>query len=135
MRPDATAGAEEARAEDEIAAVTFADLFDGLGSFDLDYSAAAQELSGRRIAISGYLSRTHGPAPVFLLVDQPGLCPDCSPVPAAAITLPGLAAFPHAEDVPVRFAGRLDFGFRIDDGTASFLRLEAATPVATETQT
>lgn len=109
-----------------VRAVTFADLFDGLGSFDLDYSEAARALSGRRIVISGFLSRGHGPSAALLLVDQPGLCPDCSPVPAAAITLPGSDGLHGEGDARVRAEGVLDFGFRIDRGSASFLRLEAA---------
>ena len=63
----------------------------------------------------------------MLLVDQPGLCPDCSPSPAAVITLYGASAFPQeGEARPVRVIGRLDYGFRIDAGTASMLRIEGA---------
>ena len=59
------------------------------------------------------------------LVDQPGVCPDCSPVPAAVIALPDAPSFPReGEERPVRVVGRLDYGFRIDDGTASMLRIE-----------
>jgi hypothetical protein len=103
----------------------FADLFDHLGTDDLRYSAAAQALSGRDVAIEGYLSHAHGPRPAMLLVDQPGLCPDCSPAPAAVITLHGASPFPQAgDDRPVRVVGRLDYGFRIDAGVASILRIE-----------
>ncbi len=108
-------------------ALGFADLFDHLGTDALCYSAAARELSGRDVAIVGFLSHPHGPRGSLMLVDQPGLCPDCSPVPAAAIALLGAAAFPPAgEEQEVRVVGRLDYGFRIDDGIASMLRIEAA---------
>ena len=108
-------------------ALRFADLFDHLGTDHLRYSAAAQALSGRDVAIEGYLSHAHGPRPAMLLVDQPGLCPDCSPAPAAVITLQGVSPFPQAgADRPVRVVGRLDYGFRIDAGVASILRIEAA---------
>jgi hypothetical protein len=108
-------------------ALGFADLFDHLGTDDLRYSAAAQTLSGRDIAIAGFLSHAHGPRQAMLLVDQPGLCPDCSPAPAAVITLTG-ACFvpPEGEDRAVRVVGRLDYGFRIDAGVASILRIERA---------
>jgi hypothetical protein len=63
----------------------------------------------------------------MLLVDQPGLCPDCSPAPAAVITLAGASFMPReGEDRPVRVVGRLDYGFRIDAGVASILRIERA---------
>jgi hypothetical protein len=108
-------------------ALRFADLFDHLGTDDLRYSAAAQTLSGRDVAIEGYLSHAHGPRPAMLLVDQPGLCPDCSPAPAAVITLRGAPPFPQVGEVrPVRVVGRLDYGFRIDAGVASILRIEDA---------
>jgi hypothetical protein len=105
----------------------FADLFDHLGTDDLRYSATAQTLSGRDIAIEGFLSHAHGPRQSMLLVDQPGLCPDCSPAPAAVITLTGASFVPReGEDRPVRVVGRLDYGFRIDAGVASILRIERA---------
>jgi hypothetical protein len=108
-------------------AISFDDLFDQLGTNDLRYSAAAQALCGRDVVIKGYLAHAHGPQAVMLLVDQPGLCPDCSPAPAAVITLRGAALFPQAgEDRPVRVVGRLDYGFRIDAGVASILRIEDA---------
>jgi hypothetical protein len=108
----------------------FADLFDNLGTDAIGYSSRSAQLSGHMICIEGYLAHvhSHGPAPAALmLVDQPGLCPDCSPTPAAVITVmrsepaPGL----HAE-APVRVEGMLDFGFRIDEGVASFIRIEHA---------
>jgi hypothetical protein len=105
----------------------FADLFDHLGTDEVRYSAAAKHLSGRDVTIEGFLSPAHGPRPTLLLVDQPGLCPDCSPVPAAVITLPGASCAPREGDErPVRVVGRLDYGFRIDAGVASFLRIEGA---------
>jgi hypothetical protein len=108
-------------------ALRFADLFDHLGTDELRYSAAARTLSGRDVAIEGYLSHAHGPRPAMLLVDQPGLCPDCSPAPAAVITLRGAPPFPQVGEVrPVRVVGRLDYGFRIDAGIASILRIEDA---------
>ena len=106
----------------------FADLFDQLGTDHLRYSAAAQALSGRDIAIEGFLSHGHGPRPTMLLVDQPGVCPDCSPAPAAVIALVGASSAPReGADRPVRVVGRLDYGFRIDAGVASILRIENAT--------
>jgi hypothetical protein len=104
----------------------FADLFDGVDTLELRYSASAQALSGRDVVIEGYLSRAHGPQARWSLVDQPGTCPDCSPVPA--IALPGAHAPLRAgNDGPVRVHGRLDFGLRIDDGVASMLRIGQAT--------
>jgi hypothetical protein len=112
----------------------FEDLFDHVGTPDLRYGAAARELSGRDVVIEGYLSHAHGAR--LSLVDQQGVCPDCSPVPAAAIALPGARAPMRAGDEgPVRVRGRLDYGFRIDEGVASMLRIERAAvrPVAGET--
>jgi hypothetical protein len=109
-------------------ALGFADLFDHLGTGDLRYSASAQALSGRDIAIEGFLSHAHGSRPTMLLVDQPGVCPDCSPAPAAVIALPGASSSPReGADGPVRVVGRLNYGFRIDAGVASILRIENAT--------
>jgi hypothetical protein len=107
-------------------ALGFADLFDHLGTGEISYSAAAKSLGGRDVAIEGFLSHAHGPRPAMLLVDQPGLCPDCSPAPAAVITLCGTPAHPQEGDYPVRVVGRLDYGFRIDAGVASILRIEDA---------
>src|SRR3989475_2617467 len=107
-------------------ALRFADLFDHLGTMDLRYSAAARALSGSEVVIEGYLSRSHGLEPALSLVDQPGVCPDCSPA-VATIALTG-ARMPlqEGQDGAVRVTGRLDYGFRIDAGVASFLRIEAA---------
>ena len=123
MRPDG-APADRAEAEAPLP-LRFTDLFDHLGSGDLRYSNRARELSGRRIAIEGFLSHSHGPGARISLVDQPGLCPDCSPAPA--IALPGARAPLRAgAERPVRVIGRLDYGFKIAAGTASMLRIEAA---------
>ena len=114
-------------------AVGFADLFDHLGTDDLRYSAAARELSERAIAIDGFLAHAHGPRPAVLLVDEPGLCPDCAPAPAAVITLLGVRAHPQeGEPRTVRVVGRLDYGFRIEGGVASMLRIEDAAVCGTE---
>jgi hypothetical protein len=114
-------------------AVGFADLFDHLGTDRLGYSATAHALSGSAVSIEGFLSHMHGPRPAMLLVEEPGLCPDCSPAPAAVITLCGARAMPHDGAMPVRVVGRLDYGFRIDDGVASFLRIENAAVLPVET--
>ena len=106
----------------------FADLFDRLGTVDLRYSATLAALDGRDVSIEGYPSHPHVPGGDLSLVDQPGLCPDCSPVPAAAICLPGARA-PIVADGGSRLilvSGRLEFGLRIVNGTASMLRIMAA---------
>jgi hypothetical protein len=110
-------------------AVEFADLFDHLGTIDLRYSATIAALNGRDVVIEGYLSHPHLPGYDLSLVDQPGLCPDCSPVPAAAICLPGVSAPPTADDGPrlILVSGRLEFGLRVVNGTASMLRIMAST--------
>jgi len=108
-------------------ALTFSDLFEQRGTLDVRYSAAVQALAGREIEIEGFLSRSHGPQPALSLVDQPGVCPDCSPVPAAVVALPGARASVLAKgDIAVRAVGRLEYGFRIDAGVASILRIEEA---------
>ena len=114
--------------------VGFADLFDHLGTVDLRYSAAAAALNGRDVLIEGYLSHPHVPGGDISLVDQPGLCPDCSPVPAAAICLPGARAPLTADGGPrlILVRGHLEFGLRIVNGTASMLRIMASTLRAVE---
>ena len=108
--------------------VTFVDLFDELGTTGLRYSATARALSGREITIEGYLAPAHAPGGHASLVHEQGACPDCAPVPVAAIALPGLRpALCADENDRVRIVGRLDYGFRIDEGVASMLRIEHAT--------
>jgi hypothetical protein len=121
MQPEAAQGSTT----EPPLAVRFEDLFDQVGTFDVRYGAAARELSGRDVVIEGYLAHSHGPRRLLSLVDQQGVCPDCSPV--AAISLLGaLAPMRAGDDGLVRVSGRLDYGFRIDDGTASMLRIENA---------
>ena len=115
-------------------ALGFADLFDHLGTDEVCYSAAVKDLSGRDVAIEGFLSHAHGPRPSMLLADQPGVCPDCAAVPPAVITLCGIAPLlGEGSEHPVRVMGRLDYGFRIDAGVASFLRIEQAAVERVET--
>jgi hypothetical protein len=75
--------------------------------------------------IEGYLAHAHGPHARLSLVDQQGLCPDCSPVAAIAL-IDAKAPMRAGDDGPVRVRGRLDYGLRIDDGVASMLRIENA---------
>lgn len=116
------------RSTDKPAAreVTFAELFDALGTDSLGYGAGAKSLSGSRIAIEGFLSHSHGFDRSISLVHEPGLCPDCAGVPVAVIALPDVALTPREGARPVRVVGRLDFGLRIVGGTASMLRIEDA---------
>jgi hypothetical protein len=107
-------------------AVRFEDLFDHVGTLDVRYGAGVRELSGRDVVIEGYLVRPHAASQLLSLVDQQGVCPDCAPVAAISL-LGGLAPMREGDDGPVRVRGRLDYGFRIDDGTASMLRIENAT--------
>lgn len=123
---------EEGSAAERPLAVRFEDLFDQVGTFDVRYGTAARELSGRDVVIEGYLAHAHGPHRLLSLVDRPGGCPDCSPV--AAISLIGaIVPMRAGDDGPVRVSGRLDYGFRIDDGTASMLRIESASVQAVAT--
>jgi hypothetical protein len=116
-------------------ALGFADLFDHLGTDEVCYSGAAKDLSGRKVAIEGFLSHAHGARTSMLLVDQPGVCPDCAAVPPAVIALCGAApVLGEGGECPVRVVGRLDYGFRIDAGVASFLRIEHAAVELLETQ-
>jgi len=107
--------------------IAFADLFDGLGTLDLAYRAAGAALHGRRVTLPGFIGEAHGRTDRFLLVDAPGACPECSPLPVPAVTLPELRRLP-ADVVAGRTAvivdGRLGVGFEVDAaGEASFLRL------------
>jgi hypothetical protein len=103
------------------------DLFDRHGTDALGYGPLCESLSGEWIQLSAFVVRTHDDTR-WMLVDQAGACPDCSPVPVAALQLPGFdppAGTPTDTALPLR--GRLSYGFVIgDDGYASFLRLEHA---------
>jgi hypothetical protein len=103
--------------------VEFADLFDDIGTADIRYGAAAAALNGRAVTIEGFLAHSHESGGAPSLLDQPGLCPDCAPVPAAAIALLGVRAPLVEGSGAVRVTGRLDYGFHIIDGTASMLRI------------
>lgn len=85
MRPEPMPAEADERSGPLV--LRFDDLFDHAGTLDLRYSASVRELSGREVVIEGYLSQSHGPQRRWSLVDQQGVCPDCSPVPA--IALPG----------------------------------------------
>jgi hypothetical protein len=113
--------------DSEVRKVTFADLFDAMGSDGLDYGAAARDLSGAWIAIDGFLTHAHAADKNTSLVPEPGLCPDCAGVPVPVIALPDLAPVPREGEGAVRVVGRLAFGLRIVRGTASMLRIEDAT--------
>lgn len=107
----------------------FSDLFDGLSSDALSYSERCKALSGREVEIKGYLSRAHPELGITMLVSEPGVCPDCSPVPVPCLALPGFAAaaIVAAGASAVRLRGRLSYGLERDtDGNASYLRLEQA---------
>ena len=97
----------------------FPDLFEGSG-----YGARCAELPGSEVEIAGFVVDSHD-GTVRMLVPQPGGCPDCSPVPIPAITLPAFR-LANAKG-PVTLRGVLSFGFMVDaHGNASFLRLEKA---------
>ena len=97
----------------------FSDLFEELG-----YSARCAELSGNDVEIAGFVVESHDGS-VQMLVSQPGGCPDCSPVPVPAITLPAFR-LENAKG-PVMLRGVLSYGFLVDaQGNASLLRLEKA---------
>ena len=97
----------------------FSDLFEDLG-----FSARCAELSGTEVEIAGFVVESHVGG-VQMLVAQPGGCPDCSPVPVPAITLPSFR-LENAKG-PVMLRGVLSYGFLVEaQGNASFLRLEKA---------
>ena len=97
----------------------FSDLFENLG-----YSARCAEFSGAEVEIAGFVAESHD-GTVQMLVAQPGGCPDCSPVPVPAITLPAFR-LENAKG-PVMLRGVLSYGFLVDaQGNASLLRLEKA---------
>ncbi len=105
------------------------DLFDNVGSGELRYASRCSELSGQWVELQAYVTRSHDDR-CWMAVDQPGACPDCAPVPVAALQLPGFA--PPAGSTPEvatlqRLRGQPSYGFAIGaDGYASFLRLESA---------
>jgi hypothetical protein len=104
----------------------FSDLFDGLSTDALRYSERCKTLSGRQVELKGYLSRAHPESAHAMLVSEPGVCPDCSPVPVACLTLPDFSAA-VAGATAVRLRGKLSFGLKRDgEGNASYLRLEEA---------
>ena len=103
----------------------FSELFDGRGTDELRYSERCEALSGSEVELCGYLSRDHPESGRVMLVEQPGVCPDCSPAPVACLELPGFTASGAAS--AVRLRGRLSYGYAVDgQGNASFLRLEGA---------
>ena len=96
----------------------FSDLFEGLG-----YAARCAELSGAEVEIAGWIADSHDASGMLLVAEQ-GVCPDCSPEPVPAITLPGFKMDPGQL---VRLRGTLSYGFAADAaGTGSMLRLENA---------
>ena len=106
--------------------IGFDTLFDHLGSDAVRFSDRAQAFDGTEVELSGYLSPAHDGSTRMLLVDTPGACPDCSPVPVAAVHLPSFQAIANGAHA-IRLVGRLAFGFEIEaDGNASFLRLHNA---------
>ncbi len=109
----------------------FDGLFEGRGSLAMRYSARAAALSGEPVELDGFLVPVHGQEDLFVLVDAPGACPDCSAAPVPAIFLPELRVIPR-DAAPggrrMRIRGTLRFGFEIGPrGYASFLRIESAT--------
>jgi hypothetical protein len=115
-------------------AVAMDELFDDIGTERLRYSARCCALNGAWVQFEAHVARTHDDSG-WLVVDQAGACPDCSPVPVAALQLPGFAP---GEDItaerPLTLRGRLSYGFAVDgQGNASFLRLEDAQVVHTDT--
>ena len=103
----------------------WSELFDGAGTDELRYSERCKALSGSDVELSGFLSQDHPESGRVMLVEEPGVCPDCSPAPVACLELPGFAT--QGADSAVRLRGRLSFGYAVDGkGNASFLRLEGA---------
>ena len=103
----------------------FSDLFDGVGTDALRYSERCKALSGSDVELSGFLSQDHPESGRVMLVEQAGVCPDCSAAPVACLELPEFAT--KVMNSAVRLRGRLSFGYVVDaKGNASFLRLEGA---------
>ena len=103
----------------------FSDLFDRLGTQELDFSPRCTALSGEEVEIRGWLSQAHDGSRALMLVSREGECPDCSAAPVAALMLPGFR-LPKRARGAVTLRGRLAYGFAIQNGIASYLRLERA---------
>jgi hypothetical protein len=103
----------------------FSDLFDGVGTAALKYSSRCDSLSGEEVEMRGWLSQAHDGSGTLMLVSRQGDCPDCSAAPVAAVVLPGFKLPKHASGA-VTLRGRLAYGFAIQKGIASCLRLERA---------
>jgi hypothetical protein len=103
----------------------FSDLFEGIGTEALKYASRCEALSGEEVEIRGWLSQAHDGSGTLMLVSRQGDCPDCSPAPVAAMILPGFKLPKHATGA-VTLRGRLAYGFTIQKGIASYLRLERA---------
>ena len=140
-----------------VATQSLANTTYGPRGLDLLVSGASPEhvvaelpsLHRQRVEIAGYLMPLHelqgydndhsGAAlgDLFLLTDQPGQCPDCSPAPVPAVFLPDLGTLPEGVQCGrsrIRISGIVDFGYQVDaEKRASMLRLVEAQIVATET--
>ena len=109
--------------------VRFSDLFDGIETGEPRHSERCKSLAGREVEIIGYLSRAHPESDRAMLVNQPGICPDCAPEPVAFLYLPGFSvnSMSSTGATAVRLLGRLACGLeRDDEGNATYLRLEQA---------
>ena len=108
--------------------IRFSELFDGLNSGNLGYAARCASLSGKEVEIRGWLSPAHDGSGRVLLVNQPGACPDCTPLPVAALLLPGFVLPGKLKkEAAATLRGRVSFGFvRDEKNRGSFLRLENA---------
>ena len=105
----------------------FSELFDIDATGVPAFGKCCAALSGTEVEIAGWLSPAHDGSGDIMLVERPGECPDCSPVPA--IALPG---FTRGEGAVV-LRGRLSYGFVTDQhGKGSFLRLEEAKVAVTK---
>ena len=103
----------------------FSELFEGIGTAGLKYGSRCETLSGEEVEIRGWLSQAHDGSRTVMLVNRQGDCPDCSPTPVAAVILPGFRLPKHVSGA-VTLRGRLSYGFAIQNGIASYLRLERA---------
>jgi len=105
--------------------VKFSDLFDGLGTTDLRFGGGCTDYSGKEVELRGWLSQAHDGSRAVMLVSREGDCPDCSAAPVAAVILPGFK-LPKRAGGAVTLRGRLAYGFAVQNGIASYLRLERA---------